>query len=373
MSDPLTWSVSLGRWSGIQVRIHLLLIFFAVNRLLDDAIDFGLGAKNATSPLEAVAWLGLLLLALAIHELGHAAIASWLGYEVEDIRLWPLGNLVGPASAYGMRAADSFKIALAGPAISLLMAIVSWLGLWLAHAYPVLNPFGNSLGTGGAPLLEGGISSAAPYSELWWVGWFGYLNWVLVLGNLIPALPLDGGRMFRSLLASPAFGQPRDGAAGPLMARAWVFILIGAGLYRLVGANITGSPLPNGAPRYSYAMTLFGLALLIELMVRQETRASEDGFFDDGLFGYDFSEGYTSLEGSLSKVRPRREGTLKRWRRRRSEQRRLRRRAREVAEERRMDEILAKLHTQGRSSLSDEEHRFLIRVSAKYKNRPKPA
>ncbi len=38
-----------------------------------------------------------------------------------------------------------------------------------------------------------------------------------------------------------------------------------------------------------------------------------------------------------------------------------------------MDEILAKLHSQGRSSLSDEEHRFLIRVSAKYKNRTKPA
>ncbi len=272
MSDPLTWSLSLGRWSGIQVRIHVLLLFFAANRLLDDAILYYKHAPGATPPQEALAWLGLLLLALAIHELGHAAIASWLGYEVEDIRLWPLGNLVGPAPAYGMRPADSFKVAAAGPAISLVMTVVSWMGLRLAGAYPVLNPFGNALGTGGAPILEGNVS-AAPFTELWLVGWFGYLNWVLVLANLIPALPLDMGRMFRAALASPTFGQPRDGAAGPLMARAFVFILVGAGLYRLVVANVTGTPLPNGVPRHSFALTLFGLAVLIELMVRQETRS----------------------------------------------------------------------------------------------------
>ena len=107
-------------------------------------------------------------------------------------------------------------------------------------------------------------------------------------------------------------------------------------------------------------------------MVRTEARILEDGgFFEDGVFGYDFSEGYTSLEGSAAKVRPYRESALKRWRRRRSELRRQRRLAREAAEERRMDEILEKLHREGRSALTDEEHRFLVRVSAKYRNRPK--
>ena len=112
------------------------------------------------------------------------------------------------------------------------------------------------------------------------------------------------------------------------------------------------------------------LAVLIELMVRAEARMYEDGgFFDDGVFGYDFSEGYTSLEGSAAKVRPYRESALKRWRRRRSDLRRQRRQAREAAEERRMDEILEKLHREGRSALTDEEHRFLVRVSAKYRNK----
>ena len=73
----------------------------------------------------------------------------------------------------------------------------------------------------------------------------------------------------------------------------------------------------------------------------------DGGFFDDGVFGYDFSEGYTSLEGSAAKVRPYRESALKRWRRRRSDLRRQRRQAREAAEERRMDEILEKLHREG--------------------------
>jgi hypothetical protein len=60
---------------------------------------------------------------------------------------------------------------------------------------------------------------------------------------------------------------------------------------------------------------------------------------------------------------------LTRWRRRRSELRRQRRQAQDAAEERRMDEILAKLHREGRAALTDEEHRFLVRVSVKYRAR----
>jgi hypothetical protein len=115
---------------------------------------------------------------------------------------------------------------------------------------------------------------------------------------------------------------------------------------------------------------LISLALLIEVFVRIEIRILEEvGFFDDGVFGYDFSQGYTSLEAGSPKVRPHRESALKRWRRRRSDLRRQRREAREAAEESRMDEILAKLHQNGRSSLTDEERRFLNRVSAKIRNR----
>jgi stage IV sporulation protein FB len=97
----------------------------------------------------------------------------------------------------------------------------------------------------------------------------------------------------------------------------------------------------------------------------------EGGYFDDGLFGYDFSEGFTSLEGGTAAVRPHPESALRRWRRRRSELRRERRMAREAAEERRMDEILEKLYREGRAALTEEENRFLVRVSVRIRNRTK--
>ena len=76
----------------------------------------------------------------------------------------------------------------------------------------------------------------------------------------------------------------------------------------------------------SDGLTLIGLAIVIEYLVRVEARSLEDGgYFEDGVFGYDFSEGYTSLESSTPKVRPSRESAVKRWRRRRSELRRQRR------------------------------------------------
>ncbi len=110
-------------------------------------------------------------------------------------------------------------------------------------------------------------------------------------------------------------------------------------------------------------MTLIGLAGLIEYLVRTEARMLEEGgYFDDGVFGYDFSEGYTSLESGAPKVRPFRESALKRWRRRRSDLRRERRVAREAAEERRMDEILEKIHREGGAALTAEENRFRVRV-----------
>jgi hypothetical protein len=117
---------------------------------------------------------------------------------------------------------------------------------------------------------------------------------------------------------------------------------------------------------------VIALAVLIELFVRTESRMLEDGgYFEDGVVGYDFSEGYTSLESSAAKVRPYKESALRRWRRRRSELRRQRRLLREAAEERRMDEILDKLHREGRGALNEEEQRFLVRVSARYRNRSK--
>ncbi len=165
--------------------------------------------------------------------------------------------------------------------------------------------------------------------------------------------------MLRAILNSTSVVSSRDNPYAFYAARAFVLILGFAGLMRLVSGRSDG-------------VTLLVMAFAIEYMVRVEAHLLEEGgYFDDGVFGYDFSEGYTSLESGAAKVRPRRESALKRWRRRRSDLRRQRRMAREAAEERRMDEILEKIHREGRPALTEEENRFLVRVSTRYRNRTK--
>jgi Zn-dependent protease len=357
MSDPLTWSpLSLGRWFGTPVRVHISLILFVVIELVWSAVN--LAAKGDLPRLPQTAWwLVLLIIALAVHELGHAATAAWLDCDQEEVHLWPLGSLVGPSLV--PRSSEHFLVAMAGPLTSGALFLGTAVGLSLfADARVVWNPFGNHEGDLGAPRLHNG-RLATPLGGVWFIGWFGYLNAILALTNLIPALPFDFGRMFRALMGSTSIIAPRESIAAPWTALACAFLLVIIGLFRLVFGHSDG-------------LTLIALAILLWYLVRREARMVEDdGYFDDGVFGYDFSEGYTSLENSAAKVRPYRESALKRWRRRRSELRRQRRLARDAAEERRMDEILEKLHREGRGALSDEEHRFLVRVSARYRNRTK--
>jgi stage IV sporulation protein FB len=357
MSDPLTWSpISLGRWFGTPVRVHLVLIIYVTSWLLLSAVQFA--AEGAIHQLSQTAcWVGLLLIALMLHELGHAITAAWLDCDQEEVHLWPLGSLVGPS--FVPRSSEHVLIALAGPVTSGTLFLVTAVGLHVfGHAQFVLNPFGNE-GDAGAAKLAGG-NLALPLTPVWIASWFAYVNYVLMLANLIPALPFDGGRIFRAYLGSTSVVSSRDNIHAPMTARACGALLVIVGLVRLVATRR-----PDG-------LTLIGLALVIEFLVRSEARMLEDGgYFEDGLFGYDFSEGYTSLESGAPKVRPSRESAVKRWRRRRSELRRQRRVAREAAEERRMDEILEKIHREGRTALTDEEHRFLVRVSARYRNRTK--
>jgi stage IV sporulation protein FB len=346
MTDPLSWSLNLGRWAGTQVRIHVLMLAFVLLKLAEAASTKG-GSLTETS-----AWLALLLVAVIMHEVGHMVVASRLGLEVEEIRLWPLGSLAPPSPPSSTRYPETVLVALAGPLFNGVWALISAMGLYIAQARLDFNPFA----TGGAPSFIGTGVSASPLSGVWFIGWFGYLNWMLCLLNLIPALPLDGGRVFRAVWA----GSSRDVMVPTWTARASAAILLVVGLLRLFTKHSE-----QGA-------VLLLLAFLIEWVVRTESRMIEDGgFFDDGVFGYDFSQGYTSLEGGVPKVRPYRESALKRWRRRRSELRRQRRIEQEAAEESRMDEILEKLHRDGRAGLTDEEYRFLVRVSHKFRSRSK--
>src|SRR5947209_11393470 len=117
-------------------------------------------------------------------------------------------------------------------------------------------------------------------SPFWWVGWCCHQKVVVFLATLIPALPMDGGRIFRAILARTSVGITRDNPYAQWMARSFALILTIVGVVKM------------GGGAFWDGVTLFSLALLIELIVRTESRLMEDGgFFEDGVFGYDFSEG----------------------------------------------------------------------------------
>lgn len=352
MTDFFTWSIDLGRWAGSRVRVHSSLVIFAVLSLI-------VGMTEPARFLPTVAWLAMLVVVLVLHELGHAAAAAWQQVDAEDVMLWPLGNFVGPS---GVRSHENPWVAAGGLLASGGLALATFFGLWLVGGRVVLSPFGN-WPDAGAPYLPGSdpVTQVTALTPAWYASWFAWLNWVVFVANLLlPALPFDMGRIVRSTIGRPGLGDARDAMIAPWLAH------VSAGLLGIIGLVRLFSTLRGDS------LTLVGLAVMIELFVRAEARMMEDGsFFDDGVFGYDFSEGYTSLEASTAKVRPHRESALKRWRRRRSVQRKQRLQAQLAADDRRLDEILDKLHREGKASLTDEENRFLVRVSGRIKKRPR--
>jgi len=114
---------------------------------------------------------------------------------------------------------------------------------------------------------------------------------------------------------------------------------------------------------------LFCLALFIYVTCRQQWILLETGG-EDSVFGYDFSQGYTSLERDQpARPRRRRPNFWQRWRQQRAARKMQREAEVREAEERRMDELLEKVQREGLRALTDEERRFLKRVSDKYRNR----
>jgi Zn-dependent protease len=173
--DAMKWSWTLGRVAGIDIRIHatflLLLAWFAAMAW------FGTGTAQA-------ALRGLLLVVavfgcVVLHELGHALTARRFGVATRDITLLPIG---GVARLRGMPRDPRAEmlIAVAGPAVNLLIAASLWI---------VLQPFG------GAGTLAAVFAGEAPFlATLLW------LNLILALFNMIPAFPMDGGRVLRAAL-----------------------------------------------------------------------------------------------------------------------------------------------------------------------------
>ena len=234
MSDPLTWSpIRLGRWFGTTVRVHIFLILFVVIELLMALL--AIKAEDGVRRLPQTAcWLSLLLLALAIHELGHALAAYWLDCDQEDVHLWPLGNLVGPSARRPGRASISWwpwpGRSPAGPCF--------WASPSGSTCSPAPSSSGTRLATRPIRVRPGWPTArrAAPLTPVWLVGWFGYLNYVLFWPTSCrPCRSTAGGCSAPISPARRSVVCSRDNIYAPWTARATAAILFLTGLMRASG------------------------------------------------------------------------------------------------------------------------------------------
>ncbi len=169
------WSVSLGRLAGTEVRIHftfLLLIAW-----------FGVAATMQSGPaagLDAVVFILAIFCCVVLHEYGHVLTARHFGIATRDITLLPIG---GVASVERMpeRPAEEMLVAIAGPAVNWLIAFI------------LIAAFGASLD----PELR---VASVDDPKVDFATRLAAANVMLGLFNLIPAFPMDGGRVLRALL-----------------------------------------------------------------------------------------------------------------------------------------------------------------------------
>jgi hypothetical protein len=181
-----------------------------------------------------------------------------------------------------------------------------------------------------------------------------WLNWVLVLVNLLPAFPFDGGVMLRSLLWKSK-GYYTSVLIVALVAKLVAIVLAVAALWML--KYPVAGPLPAWAP-------LALLSLLLYFCAKQEVARLDRVPPDEDYIQFEFSA-YGPVDAPPSNP----PSLFAQWRRKRRMEKERRRREREASDEARVDEILARLHQCGRSGLSAEEHAILQRVSVRYRNR----
>jgi Zn-dependent protease/CBS domain-containing protein len=172
----MKWSWKLGRFAGIDVYVHttffLLIGFIGLSSWLQE--------RTIAAVISGIAFILALFLFVVLHEYGHALTARRFGIPTRDITLLPIGG-VARLERMPEDPRQELWVALAGPAVN--VAIAGILFTWL-------------IATGGIDSLTAlGVTSGSIVARLMVV------NATLVVFNLLPAFPMDGGRVLRALLA----------------------------------------------------------------------------------------------------------------------------------------------------------------------------
>lgn len=164
------WSFPIFAVRGIQLRIHISFVVLVALLAWLASIPGGPGA------LAALAWIGMLFGSVILHEFAHSLVALRRGIAVHEILLLPIGG-ISKLESLPERWNDEFVISIVGPLTSLALGVIGLTTAWFV----------------GEPMLSFAIGGSL-------LAAFGWMNLILGTFNLLPAFPLDGGRVLRALL-----------------------------------------------------------------------------------------------------------------------------------------------------------------------------
>lgn len=208
----MKWSWRVGRIAGISIRVHatfpLLFVWIALSAVR--------GGATPASVLGTVALLVAVFTLVVLHECAHALVARRFGVHTRDITLLPIGG-IARLERMPREPRQELLIALAGPAVNVVLAIILYAALALSGDLARLREM-NAAGTAT-------MTSATIFAQLFAV------NVSLALFNLLPAFPLDGGRVLRALLAMRGGDYAKATVTAARVGRAFALLFGLAGLF----------------------------------------------------------------------------------------------------------------------------------------------
>ena len=333
LDNPINWSFRVARVRAIDIRVHIAFVLAAAIVVWMQLPERGSDEPWALTQVlsDGLGTYALLFLLVLLHELGHCYGARRTGGRADEILLWPLGGLAYVQPPHEPRA--HAITAMAGPTVNVLVcalscgAITAWSGTLGAVPWNPLHP------------LEPADASFLPTTgQLWLIRFFG-ISYFLLLINMLPIFPFDGGRLLQAWL------WPRRGYRGSME------VATGIGMVGAIAVGMFGLFAAEG-------WLLIMIAVFGYLTCWQTRRMAKEG---DGLeygeMGYD-PDGFRGRFDDVDR-RPRRPGFFAARRVRKAalrEERERKERGRRHAE---VERILRKISSEGVGSLTPREQSLL--------------
>jgi Zn-dependent protease len=225
-------SITLFHLRGIRIAVDwswfviLFLVIFWMSNFYDELL--GSSAGSATPFILAVASAAGFFGSILLHELGHALVATRNGIGISSIQLWIFGGMARmdrEADNAGVEA----RVALAGPAVTALIFVVLMLGGVLAGGW---HEFSH------AALIE---STSGASGVLAVMAWLASINLLLLLFNLLPAFPMDGGRVARAIAWKVTGDRNAATKFAADLGRIFGYLFIAGGIYMALTGAILGT------------------------------------------------------------------------------------------------------------------------------------